>query len=58
MNDAGVRQCLYLISKGWNPDIVFKMDEAKRIAFFIILQEFEGGAKFNFNTMSFAEPKK
>jgi len=58
VEDSAIRQSLYLISKGWEPNIVFSMEEKKRIAFFIIHQEQDGAGKFNFQTMRFSDSKK
>lgn len=48
-----MQQAVYLVSKGFTQEIAFSMQEEKRIAFFIIAQQFESGKKFNFNSMQF-----
>ena len=40
--DADLRDCLYLVSKGVPFDVAFSLDEAQRLAWVVILGEFDG----------------
>ncbi len=51
-----MKECLWLIQNGVPFDVAFSLDDIHRAAWSIIFSEMNG-AKFNWNTMDFEEPK-
>lgn len=58
MNNQPIREALFLVGKGIPFDVAFKLDDIKRKAFVITLQELNSDLTYDFVAKKFSERPK